>query len=745
MSSTLTSHGFVVKKSLGKGSFGEAMLAKDTRNGDRLVVVKVVRMGNMNPQERAESLQEAKTMAAVPRHPNIVQFYDSFETENTLYIVMEYAESGDLERMLKLRKKEPLTEAEVLHIFTQLCAALNHLHCLKILHRDLKLQNVFLSGTKEKPVVKLGDFGISTVLRNTHAMARTVCGTPYYFSPEICENKPYNNKSDVWSLGCILYELCTLKHAFEGANMVALMRRIIRGNPNPIPQSYSKDLASLIDAMLHRNPKARPSIRRILEEAPIVRRFLSGDVGAVPSKPSPVQPAAKQPEVAPLSKEKKMDSNDLMESIKKFQALSGKVEESGGSRGGKPASRGNTPSRGRPAPQAPPMPGRAIIDKQRRDAEKETNLRVLDLEEKRKLYEYRNDKQRMIRKEEDLQRRMEAVRQSEERRKQLEQEGWDEVGRVKANQELRAVKQMALDEHLNHLRNEMMRRQNPIPAPSDDTEFVPMTEADEYRENRRRAQEYKTRTSVDALLGNPKPHHETPTPQRVSSTPRSHVHVAQHPQPQQYVPPRQEVPVCPDNVYSGKRTLDKFSLQSLLKGAVSGLTDSNQPVDPTLDKLWREHQEKIEAQRRIDEAPAGSPEALWREQRAKIAAASSGSVDDDDDYFEEAPLPANEVSRLADMHFKFRLDGATLQVGQLNAAATPLESRCAALREFLSDKLGEAKFRDAYDILNDVRSMDEFVSDDVYAELAEQLGGTSGLMDLIVQLIVCEEMVQAKK
>lgn len=129
------------------------------------------------------------------------------------------------------------------HRFVQLCLALKHVHDRKILHRDLKSQNIFLM---KNGMIKLGDFGIARVLKHTTEMARTAIGTPYYLSPEICENQPYNNKSDIWSLGCILYEIMTLKHAFEAGNMKGLVMKILRGHYPPVPSFYSADLKKLI-------------------------------------------------------------------------------------------------------------------------------------------------------------------------------------------------------------------------------------------------------------------------------------------------------------------------------------------------------------------------------------------------------------------------------------------------------------------------------------------------------------------
>lgn len=139
---------------------------------------------------------------------------------------MEYCEVGDLAYHIKEKKKsgEMFTEEEILNWFIQICIALEYIHGRKILHRDVKSQNIFLTNNN---TVKLGDFGISKLLESTNEAAMTVVGTPYYMSPEVCENKPYTFKSDVWALGCVLYELCTLQHAFSASNLLGLVYKIV--------------------------------------------------------------------------------------------------------------------------------------------------------------------------------------------------------------------------------------------------------------------------------------------------------------------------------------------------------------------------------------------------------------------------------------------------------------------------------------------------------------------------------------
>nr|XP_051688217.1 serine/threonine-protein kinase Nek3 isoform X4 [Oryctolagus cuniculus] len=197
---------YTVQRVIGEGSFGRALLVQQ-ESSNQLFAMKEIRLPK-SFSETQKSRKEAVLLAKM-KHPNIVAFKESFEAEGHLYIVMEYCDGGDLMQKIKQQKGKLFPEDTILNWFTQMCLGVNHIHKKRVLHRDIKSKNVFLT---QNGKVKLGDFGSARLLSDPMAFACTYVGTPYYVPPEIWENLPYNNKSDIWSLGCILYELCTLKH-----------------------------------------------------------------------------------------------------------------------------------------------------------------------------------------------------------------------------------------------------------------------------------------------------------------------------------------------------------------------------------------------------------------------------------------------------------------------------------------------------------------------------------------------------
>ncbi|XP_047226266.1 serine/threonine-protein kinase Nek5-like isoform X5 [Girardinichthys multiradiatus] len=263
---------YEVIRQIGEGAFGTALLVRDKRgDGDGHCVVKQISFRRMSAKEKEASKKEVIVLSQM-KHPNIVSFIATFQEKGSMYIVMEFCDGGDLLRKIKMQRGIPFSEEQIVDWFIQICLGLKHIHDRKILHRDIKSQNIFLTNAGMK--VKLGDFGIARILNNTLEMARTCVGTPYYLSPEICESRPYNNKTDIWSLGCVLYELCSLRHPFEGSSLRQLVSKICRGHYTPVSGHYSHELRLLVTRLFKVNPRDRPSVSSVLQQ-PFLEKHVS--------------------------------------------------------------------------------------------------------------------------------------------------------------------------------------------------------------------------------------------------------------------------------------------------------------------------------------------------------------------------------------------------------------------------------------------------------------------------------------
>lgn len=262
---------YTVLRVIGHGSFGSVLLAMQ-KSSKQTFAMKEIRL--LKSFSDTQNCRKEAVLLAKMKHPNIVAFKESFEAEGHLYIVMEYCDGGDLTQRIKQQKGKLFPEDMVLNWFIQICLGVNHIHKRRVLHRDIKSKNVFLTHDGK---VKLGDFGSARLLSSPMAFARTYVGTPYYVPPEIWENLPYNNKSDIWSLGCILYELCALKHPFQANSWKNLILKICQGPIHPLPALYSSKLQCLVKQMLKRNPVHRPSATTLLcrgSLAPLVLKCL---------------------------------------------------------------------------------------------------------------------------------------------------------------------------------------------------------------------------------------------------------------------------------------------------------------------------------------------------------------------------------------------------------------------------------------------------------------------------------------
>ncbi|KAG1683872.1 Serine/threonine-protein kinase Nek4 [Nymphon striatum] len=252
-----------VLRQVGKGSYGEVWSARSKKDRKKYVIKKMS-LKNISKRENKAAQLEVKLLASL-HHPNIVSYKESFtDPGSSIFIVMGFCEGGDMYHLIHARQGVPIGENLVIEWFIQISMALQYIHERNILHRDLKTQNIFLTKSK---IIKLGDFGIARVLDSTCQMATTLIGTPYYMSPEIFTNKPYNHKSDVWALGCCLYEMTSLRHPFNAKDMNSLMYKILKKKPPPMPRNYHSDLLALMKSMLSYEPDQRPSVQAILNNS----------------------------------------------------------------------------------------------------------------------------------------------------------------------------------------------------------------------------------------------------------------------------------------------------------------------------------------------------------------------------------------------------------------------------------------------------------------------------------------------
>lgn len=263
---------FIVEKKIGEGSFGCVYRAK-CKHTDDLVAIKKIKLSATNRSDIKNVANEVRVLCSID-HSNIVSYKCSFwdRYQSHICIVMEYLGGGDLSIKISnlKRKKQLMPEHQIWSYFVQMAKGLKVLHDMKIIHRDIKAANVFLS--KDEREIKLGDMNVSKVVQQD--FTRTRVGTPLYFSPEIWNGKSYDYKTDIWSLGCLLYEMCALNFPFNGNSMNDLKFCANRGRYTPIPSVYSKDMNEVIKMCLQIEDFKRPTVSKLLDH-PIIREKMS--------------------------------------------------------------------------------------------------------------------------------------------------------------------------------------------------------------------------------------------------------------------------------------------------------------------------------------------------------------------------------------------------------------------------------------------------------------------------------------
>ena len=261
---------FEIINKIGEGAYSTVYTVK-RKEDDQLYALKKVKIQSLSIKEKQNALNEVRILASV-NSPFVISYKESFidEADKTLCIVMEYADEGDLFQKITLYKKLHVTfeENDAWKIFIQITKGLHDLHEYNILHRDLKSANVFLFGDG---TAKLGDLNVSKI--TPRGLGCTQTGTPYYASPEVWRDTPYNLKSDIWSLGCLFYEILMLKTPFRAQTMEGLYRKVMKGKYPEINKKYSNQFDFVISNMLKLKPEERPTTGDILKIPEIISKI----------------------------------------------------------------------------------------------------------------------------------------------------------------------------------------------------------------------------------------------------------------------------------------------------------------------------------------------------------------------------------------------------------------------------------------------------------------------------------------
>ncbi|XP_032766311.1 serine/threonine-protein kinase Nek11 [Rattus rattus] len=309
---TVIARRYVLQQKLGSGSFGTVYLVSDKKAklGEELKVLKEISVGELNPNETVQASMEAQLLSKL-NHPAIVRFHASFMEQDTFCIITEYCEGKqETDSLLnKIEEKSERTENDVctwvgtveiqnyvilfqgrdldykiqeykeagkifpenqiVEWFIQLLLGVDYMHERRILHRDLKSKNIFLKNN----LPKIGDFGVSRLLMGSCELATTLTGTPHYMSPEALKHQGCDAKSDIWSLACILYEMCCMDHAFSGSNFLSVVLNIVEGNTPSLPDRYPRELNIIMSRMLNKSPSLRPSAAEILKAPYVAERL----------------------------------------------------------------------------------------------------------------------------------------------------------------------------------------------------------------------------------------------------------------------------------------------------------------------------------------------------------------------------------------------------------------------------------------------------------------------------------------
>ncbi|KAK7381941.1 hypothetical protein VNO80_00517 [Phaseolus coccineus] len=310
---------YIMGPSIGSGSFAVVYRSRHRVSGLE-VAIKEIDHRQLSPKVKEHLLKEISILSTI-RHPNIVRLFETIQTNDRIYLVLEYCAGGDLAAYIHRHGK--VSETVARHFMRQLAAGLQVLQEKNLIHRDLKPPNLLLATTAATPIMKIGDFGFARSLA-PQGLADTLCGSPYYMAPEIIENQKYDAKADLWSVGAILYQLVIGRPPFDGNNQYQLFQNILASTELNFPPEALKELHSdcldLCRNLLRQNPDERLTFKAFF-----THNFLQNS-GSTVGKLTAHQSGGSLSEMSPTTASGKMGKavdadSRLMQSVEKDYVL----------------------------------------------------------------------------------------------------------------------------------------------------------------------------------------------------------------------------------------------------------------------------------------------------------------------------------------------------------------------------------------------------------------------------------------